>query len=164
MTTHWETIANCLRAELADYGGLLHLFEETQRYLFERDPDNVLRVTHEIEEMSRSVEGCRTRREEAVAAFARANGLPPTTTLRKMLPLVEADARPLLEALISEVNTLVHRVRRISRHNHMMLSRTVQIHQETLQQLRPQSFTRTYSPAGRVSVAAAFPSTLQAAG
>jgi hypothetical protein len=162
--THWETIAECLRAEIADYGGLLYLFEETQRHLFERDPDNVLRVTHEIEQASRSVEACRTRREEAVAAFARANGRPEATTLRAMLPLVEADARPLIEALVNEVNTVVHRVRRISRHNHMILSRTVQLHQETLQQLRPQAFTRMYSPAGRIAVAAAFPSTLRAAG
>jgi hypothetical protein len=165
MTTHWETIAECLRAELADYGGLLHLFEETQRCLFERDPDGVLRATHEIEQMSRSLEGSRNRREAAVAAFARANGQPAATTLRAMLPLVESDARPLLEALINEVNILVHRVRRISRHNHMMLSRTVQLHQETLQQLRPNAFTRTYSPVGRVSVAAAVPaSTLRIAG
>ena len=85
--------------------------------------------------------------------------------LRAMLPLVEVHARPLLEALINEVNTLVHRVRRISRHNHMLLSRTLQIHQETLQQLRPNAFTKTYSSAGRVSVAAASPSsTLQIAG
>ena len=164
MNTHWETIAECLRAELVEYGGLLHLFEETQRYLFERDPDNVLRVTHEIEQVSRSVASCRVRREEAVAAFAQANGHPAATTLRAMLPLVEADACPLIEALLNEVNTVVHRVRRISRHNHMMLSRTVQLHQETLQQLRPQAFTRTYSPAGRVSVAAGLRSTLRGAG
>ncbi|MGH7944682.1 MAG: flagellar protein FlgN [Opitutaceae bacterium] len=165
MSTHWESIADGLRAELADYGGLLYLFEETQRYLFERDPDNVLRISHEIEQLSRSAECCRIRREKAVAAFAQANGQSASTTLRAMLPLVESPARPLLEALINEVNTLVHRVRRLSRHNQMLLSRTVQIHQETLQQLRPHAFTRTYSPAGRVSVAAAFPaSTLRVAG
>lgn len=164
MTTHCEKITECLRAELAEYGGLLHLFEETQRYLFERDPDNVLRVTHEIEELSRTVEACRARREDAVAALARLNGQPVTATLRSMLPLIEANVRPLIEALINEVNTMVHRLRRISRHNQVMLSRTVQIHQEALQQIRPHAFTRTYSPAGHVSVAAAFPSTLRAAG
>ena len=164
MNSHCETIIECLRAEVADYGGLLHLFEETQRYLFERDPDSVLRVTHEIEQLSRSVEACRIRRENAVTAFAAVNGCPASTTLRAMLPLIEADVRPLVEALINEVNSMVHRVRRISRHNQVMLSRTVQIHQETLQQLRPHAFTRTYSPAGRVSVAATFPSSLRAAG
>jgi flagellar biosynthesis/type III secretory pathway chaperone len=124
-----------------------------------------LRLTTEIEELARSVGGSRVRREQAVARFAEANQQPKTTTLRAMLPLVEADARPLLEALINEVNTLVHRVRRISRHNQMMLSRTVEMHQEILQQLRPHAFTKTYSPVGRVSMTAAFPaSTLQVAG
>lgn len=165
MSTHWEFIAECLRTELAEYGGLLTLFEEKQRYLLERDIDNVLRLTTEIEQLARSVGDSRLRREHAVATFAEANKKPKPTTLRAMLPLIEADARPLLEALINEVNTLVHRVRRISRHNQMMLSRTVEMHQETLRQLRPHAFTKTYSPVGRVSVTAAYSaSTLQAAG
>jgi flagellar biosynthesis/type III secretory pathway chaperone len=165
MSTHWEFIAECLRAELADYGGLLHLFEEQQRSLFDRDADNVLRLANEIETQARSVAGSRSRREQAVASFAQANERAATTTLRAMLPLIDADARPLLEALINEVNTLLHRVRRTSRHNHTLLSRAVDVHQETLQHLRPNAFTKTYSPAGRVSVTAAHPaSTLRVAG
>jgi flagellar biosynthesis/type III secretory pathway chaperone len=165
MTTHWEFIAECLRAELADYGGLLHLFEAQQRSLFDRDADAVLRVASEIEHQAQAVAGSRCRREQAVAAFAAAHQRPATTTLRAMLPLIDADARPLLEALINEVNTLLHRVRRTSRHNHTLLSRTLEMHQETLQQLRPNAFTKTYSPAGRVAVVAAQPAvTLRATG
>lgn len=159
MTTHWEFIAECLRAELADYGGLLHLFENQQRALFDRDADTVLCLGTEIEAHARTLAATRVRREAAVAAFAEANGRPTTTSLRAMLPLIEVDARPLLEALINEVNLLLHRVRRTSRHNHSMLSRAVEMHQETLQQLRPNAFTKTYSPAGRISVAAARPAT-----
>lgn len=159
MTIHWEYIAECLRAELADYGGLLHLFENQQRALFDRDAGQVLHLGTEIEVHARTLAETRVRRETAVACFAEANGRPPTTSLRAMLPLIEADARPLLEALINEVNLLLHRVRRTSRHNHSMLSRAVEMHQETLQQLRPNAFTKTYSPAGRVFVAAARPAT-----
>jgi flagellar biosynthesis/type III secretory pathway chaperone len=165
MTTHWEFIAECLRTELADYGGLLHLFEEQQRHLFDRDAEAVLESANEIEAQALAVAQSRTRREQAVAAFAEAHDKSSSTTLRAMLPMIEADARPLLEALINEVNLLLHRVRRTSRHNHTLLSRTLEVHQETLQQLRPNSFTKTYSPAGRVSVAAAHTaSTLRAAG
>jgi len=53
-----------------------------------------------------------------------------------LLPLIEVDARPLVEALVSEVNLLLHRVRRTSRHNHMLLTRAVDMHQETLELLR----------------------------
>ena len=165
MNTPWEFIAECLRAELADYGGLLHLFENQQRALFERDADTVLNLANEIEAHARALAESRCRREEAVAAFAEQHGRPMNTSLRAMLPLIEADARPLLEALINEVNLLLHRVRRTSRHNHTLLSRAVEVHQETLQQLRPNAFTKTYSPAGRVSVSAAQPAvSLRAAG
>jgi flagellar biosynthesis/type III secretory pathway chaperone len=56
-------------------------------------------------------------------------------------------------------------VRRTSRHNHSLLTRAVEVHQETLAQLRPHSFMKTYSPGGRVSVASAHNApTLRAAG
>jgi len=84
--------------------------------------------------------------------------------LRALLPLLDADARPLLEALIDEVNLLLHRVRRTSRQNHTLLTRAVEIHQEVLQQLRPTSFLKTYSPAGTVSVSSAQASSLSVAG
>jgi flagellar biosynthesis/type III secretory pathway chaperone len=165
MSHSWEYIAECLRAELADYGGLLHTFEEQQRSLFNRDPEAVLHFAGEIEAQARAVADSRTRRELAVADFAAANGQPTTSSLRSLLPFIAADARPLIEALINEVNALLHRVRRTSRHNHTLLSRAVEVHQETLQQLRPQSYTKTYSPAGRLAVSAAHPpATLRAAG
>lgn len=165
MSQPWEYIADCLRAELADYGGLLQLFESQQRSLFTRDPEAVLRCAGEIEAQARAVADSRTRREQAVAGFAAANGQPVTASLRSLLPFIAAEARPLFEALISEVNLLLHRVRRTSRHNHTLLSRAVELHQETLQHLRPQSFVKTYSPAGRLAVAAApLPGTLRAAG
>jgi flagellar biosynthesis/type III secretory pathway chaperone len=165
MTTDWEFIAECLRQELADYGGLLHLFEAQQRSLFERDPDAVLHFGLEIETQARSLADSRVRREQAVVAFATAVGRPAATSLRALLPDIAPEARPLLEALINEVNALLHRVRRTSRHNHTLLSRAVEVHHETLQQLRPYAFTKTYSPAGRLSVATTHvSSTLRAAG
>jgi hypothetical protein len=46
-----------------------------------------------------------------------------------------------------------------------LLARAVEVHQDTLQQLRPQAFTKTYSPAGRVSIVAGDPSsTIRIAG
>jgi flagellar biosynthesis/type III secretory pathway chaperone len=164
-STEWEFVAECLRAELADYGGLLGLFAEQQQRLFRREPDAVLRLAGEIEAQARALAECRTRRERAVSAFAARHARPANSSLRSLLPLIEPAARPLLEALIHEVNTLLHRLRRASRHNHVLLSRTVEVHQEVLQELRPHAFTKTYSPAGRVSVAVAHrASTLRIAG
>jgi flagellar biosynthesis/type III secretory pathway chaperone len=157
ITTHettatWQNIAGCLRAELADYGGLLALFEEQQRFLFERNADEVLRLSGAIEAQANALQHCRRQRENAVAEYAAAYGQPVTATLRSLLPYVEADARPLLEALIDEVNRLLHRVRRVSRHNHTLLARTVELHQETLRLARPDAFTQTYAPNGRMTL------------
>jgi flagellar biosynthesis/type III secretory pathway chaperone len=151
---HWQLVADALRQELVEYGSLLNLFEQQQESLFNRDADAVLRLGGQIEEQVHQLHDCREQREASVRQLAASLGLTGTTTLRALLARVEPDARPLLEALVNEVNHLLHRVRRTSRHNHMLLARTVEMHQETLRQLRPDAFTKTYSPSGRVSLAA----------
>ncbi len=98
------------------------------------------------------------------SSFAAQLRQPRNSTLRALLPHIAPEARPLLEALIDEVNALLHRVRKVSRHNHTLLSRAVEIHQEVLQQLRPTAFVKTYSPAGAVSVSGSQSSTLSVAG
>jgi len=151
---NWQSIAECLRQELAEYGELLRLFEQQQESLFKRDADGVLRLGSEIEDQARILQDCRATREKTVATFASGVGLADATTLRSLLPHIEVAARPLLEALINEINHLLHRVRRTSRHNHTLLSRTLELHSETLRQLRPDAFTHTYAPDGRVSLGA----------
>lgn len=164
-TVTWPEIVTALRTELAEYGKLLTLFDEQQRALFAREANEVLHLSGVIEQQVRAVGQSRSRREEIVAIFAVSLSQPARATLRSLLPFIEPTARPLVEALIDEINHLLHRVRRVNRQNHMLLSRTVAIHQETLEQLRPHSFTKTYSPAGRVQVTTGHPaSTLRAAG
>lgn len=154
MSKDWEIIAQCLRAELADYGGLLNLFEEQQCSVSGRDPQSVLRFATRIESQARLVALSRGRREQAVAVFAGENGRPVTASLRTMLSLIEADARPLLKALITEVNSLLHRVRRASHHSHSLLTRAVEVHRETLQHLRLPGSSRVTASSGRLAGAA----------
>lgn len=165
MNQDWINLAEALRHEVADYGGLLHLFEKQQACLFERDAEGVLRLSAEIESQVHALNDRRRTREELVALFAGAHGQPVSSTLRSLLPHFSADVRPLIEALMNEINVLIHRVRRVSRHNHTLLARTVESHQETLRTLRPDAFTQTYSPTGRPSLSTARPTAaLRAAG
>lgn len=167
MNNTWELIAHCLRDELQEYGGLLGLFEEQQGALFRRDSAGVLATVSSIEEQARIAASKRVRREQVVREFAIANHRSPESTLRSLLELFPAEVRPMLEALIDEVNRLVHRARRGVRQNALMLQRAIDLHQETLRTLRPDSFTKTYSKRGQVSVnnsAQAPSSTLQAVG
>ncbi len=166
MNEPWTIIADALRAEIAGFGGLLHLFEQQQQRLFARDAEGVLRLSSDIEEHTRAMAVQRARREQLVADFAVGHEQPATATLRSLLPFIAADARPLLEALIAEVNVLIHRVRRLTRQNHTLLARTVESHQELMRTLRPDAFLHTYSAAGRKSLTTHARTTgaLQAAG
>lgn len=151
MTTEWEDIADALRQEAAEYGGLLHLFEEQQRLLFTRDPDAVLRMSEEIQARLPLVQETRRNREARVAAFAVEAGQPADSSLRSLLKFFLPQAQPLLDALITEINILIHRVRKVSRHNHALLQRAMESHQQVLRVLRPDGFVQTYAPNGRVA-------------
>jgi flagellar biosynthesis/type III secretory pathway chaperone len=165
MNPSWTPLVEALREELAGYGGLLHLFERQQLCLFERDAESVLRLSGEIEQQAGELQAVRRRREELTAFAAQAGGRPAAATLRSLLPVFPADVRPLLEALVAEVNVLIHRVRRTSRHNRLLLARAVETHHQTLRVLRPDAFTQTYAPDGRSALGTVRPSpALQAAG
>lgn len=167
MNNTWELIAHSLRDELQEYGGLLCLFEEQQGALFRRDAMGVLHTVTSIEEQARAAASKRLCREQMVREFALSQGRSPDSTLRSLLDCFPAEVRPMFEALIAEVNLLVHRARRGVRQNTMLLQKAIEMHQETLRTLRPESFTKTYSPRGQISVTApatVAPSALQAVG
>jgi flagellar biosynthesis/type III secretory pathway chaperone len=152
MNEPWTIIADALRTEIAGFGGLLNLFEQQQQRLFARDTEGVIQLSTEIEAHTQQMQRDRTRREQLVAEFARTHEQPVTSTLRSLLNFLPAPVRPLLEALIADVNRLIHRVRRLTRQNHLLLARAVESHQDLMRTLRPDAFQQTYSAAGRKSV------------
>lgn len=150
-----DTLATVLRNEIEEYGALLGLFEEQQRMLFARQPDRVLELNQEIEAATTRLAAARKHREQVVAEFALAAGQPAGSSLRSVLGFFASEVRPLFEALIREVNVLVHRVRQAARHNRLLLQRAIQSHQEILRVMEPGGFLETYGPAGRVGVTSA---------
>lgn len=164
MNISWEFITECLRNELQEYGALLALFEEQQANLLRRDADQVAALALSIEEQARTTHTCRERREKCVREFALNHGCAPDTSLRQLVPHFPVEVQPLLGALITEINHLIHRIRRDARQNQMLLSRAVEAHDEALRTLMPDTFkARTYSARGAVSAGAVI-SGWQAAG
>jgi flagellar biosynthesis/type III secretory pathway chaperone len=157
MNNGWQTVAEQLRNEIGEYGQLLSLFEEQQRLILGNSPHGALEAAHHIEAQVRRLDLERRRREDAVATFASEHGQPASSTLRSLLPFAAAEARPLLKALITEINLLIHRVRRDGRRNQRLLRCVVDCHQEILRRLRPDAFTKTYAWDGRVSLASTEP-------
>jgi flagellar biosynthesis/type III secretory pathway chaperone len=154
MTTLWKNVAECLRAEVAEYGRLLALMEEQRNLIFKRDPMAILVANKSIQAQVEILHDCRGRREEMSKRLAEENFRPPNSTLRSLVPLIAPEGRPLLEALIGEVNRLIHRVRRIMRLNERLLATAVDCQQELLRRIWPSAFTKTYSADGRVTVSA----------
>lgn len=164
MNSFFEPLVAELREELAGYGALLNLFDEQQGHLWQRDSLRVVDTAHAIEELATATAAHRTTRETWVREFATANGQSAGSTLRQLLPLFPHDLQPLLDALIREINLLVHRLRRRARQNQTLMARALELQREAVAALRPGSFTRTYAPTGRMSTAAEGVGSLRAAG
>lgn len=153
MSVVWINLVEALRAEAAEGGQLLGLFEEQQKMLFRRQPQTVLELGRAIQRQTEVLNQRRRDRERLVADFAIERGRPANSTLRSLFELLPPDGQPLVQALINEVNRLVHRLRRSSRLNHRLLTCMVECHHEIMRRLRPDGFTKTYSATGRLRVA-----------
>lgn len=152
MNQDWQPLVDALRSELEEYGALLGLFDTQQNAILSRDSESILLTVSTIEEQMHRLQALRRQREEIVCGYASQFVQPVNSTLRSLVRFFAAEARPLLEALIDEINHLIHRARRRSRQNHLLLSRAVDVRQELLQTLRPESFMKTYSAGGRVAL------------
>jgi hypothetical protein len=147
-------VVDALRSELAEYGGLLQLIDGQQKKIFALDSTGVSEFVPQLEEQAVAARDSRNARESAVRQYAHQLGQSGAPTLRQLLPSFPVDVRPLVEALIDEINHLLQRTRKRTRQNQLLLSRLVEFHRELVPSLRPQSFTKTYSRHGQVSVSA----------
>jgi flagellar biosynthesis/type III secretory pathway chaperone len=150
----WEPLIDILRGELQEYGGLFNLLGQQQDRIIERKPDAVLSINDEIELQTRTVAELRSRRESFVDDLLVRVGQPAPGSLRKLIPHLPDFVQPLLEALMTDINHMVRRNRHKARQNHLLLSRAVQLTEETLRVLQPENFTRTYGRSGRATLPA----------
>lgn len=153
-TSDWSLVVDALRSELAEYGGLLRLIDGQQKMIFALDSAGVSEFVPQLEEQAGTAREKRTARENIVRQYAHEHGHAGNLSLRQLLPSFPAEVRPLLEALIDEINHLLQRTKKRTRQNQMLLSRLVEFHRELIPSLRPQAFTKTYSRRGQVSVSA----------
>lgn len=153
-TGDWEPLVEILRNELQEYGGLFNLLGQQQDRIIERKPDAVLLLNDEIEIQTRTVGDLRGRRETYVDDLLARVGEAVPGTLRRLIPHLPEFVQPLIEALMTDINHMVRRNRHKARQNHLLLSRAVQLTEETLRVLQPENFTRTYGRTGRASLPA----------
>lgn len=150
-TLVFDPLVDVLREELAGYGALLALFEKQQGQLWRREIDAVAASSQEIERLAAESGRLRVTRELWVRDLAETHARPADSSLRQLLDIFPADQRPLLQALIDEINLLIHRVRRHARQNQIILRRAMELHHESLALLQPAPRPRTYSGRGKVA-------------
>lgn len=123
-----EKIVEALRAELAEYGGLLNLFDQQDDAILNRKPMTVSDVELKIKAQLTTLRARSSHRENMVSELMPNADARPT--LLQTILLFPQPMRTLVEALVCEVNRLLNRVRRRAHQNQMLLSRTIGVARE----------------------------------
>ena len=146
-----DPIVTALQDELQEYGGLLHLFQQQQQFVLRHDPEGFLSLTGGVEEQIQRSTEKRLERERLVREAALQAGVEPDSTLMALLPFFPEVCRPLLIALVEEINDLLHRTRRRLRQNHMLLGQCLELARQMVGMSQPEISTKTYNARGQKS-------------
>ena len=142
-------LIDALREELQSYGSLLALLDQQQELVFTRAAEALHLSAGAVHEQAGVLHTARALRDTCRQELALALQLPADAPFGLLIPLVQADYQPLLEALVQENNELLVRVQQRARQNHLLLSRSVDLMQQFIGSLLPGSETFTYTGVGR---------------
>jgi hypothetical protein len=127
MTATLEQVIEALRNELQQYGEMLALLEAQQQAVSQRESALVLTSVPAIEAQGSAIQAARRTRETHQRQLAWALGRPDSITFLELLPLLPDEYRPLVGALVQEINQLLGRVRQFAEHNHSQLRRSLEL-------------------------------------
>ena len=154
MKAELESLIATLREELTQYGELLSLLEQQQDLIVSRSAEGLLENLGAINAQVPVVAAARQHRDQLRKDLASAMGQPTTFSFRQLLTLIPSEYKPLLEALVEEINDLLIRSQQRLRQNHLLLSRSLDLMQQMIFSLFPSSGGQTYNQMGAVKSAA----------
>jgi len=144
-------LVSALREELGEYGEMLALLDRQQQQVIARAADEVFQSIGLIKSQGRAIQTARARREECRVQVAESLARKQDATFADLVPLLPADYRPLVVALVDENNSLLVRVRQRARQNHLLMSRTMELMQNLINTLFPSHETRVYNDQGAMN-------------
>jgi len=150
MNESFSNLVNALRQELEQYGEMLALLECQQQQVAARCADGVYQTIGPIKLQALAIQKARAHREERCAELAQSLHQAKGATFAQLMPLVPADCRPLLCALVEENNELLVRVRQRVRQNHLRLSRSIELMQSLINSLCPAGELKVYNGRGNM--------------
>jgi hypothetical protein len=127
MTATLEPVIEALRNELQQYGEMLALLEAQQQAVSRRQSGLVLNTVPAIEAQGSVIQDARRTRETHQRQLAWALGRPEGVPFQDLLPLLPDEYRPLISALVQEINQLLGRVREFAEQNHSQLLRSLEL-------------------------------------
>lgn len=155
-----SNLIEALREELKQYGEMLALLDHQQQLVMQRLvaelPDNVNCVNTQ----AGVIAAARQEREQRQRHMARLLEQPETSGFTVLIPLLPADYRPLVDALVRENNELLVRVQQRARQNHLLLSHCVELMQQLINSIFPNVSPTTYNGSGHIPMAAVPPQPL----
>lgn len=142
MTKALQQVIDSLRHEVQQYGEMLALLEAQQDVVTQREPQSVLISIATVETQSVAIEKARQDRETAQRQLAWALGWSDTNhSFQQLLPLLPGEYRPLVAALVEEINELLGRVRERAEQNHTQLRRALELMERFISTISPQAQT-----------------------
>jgi flagellar biosynthesis/type III secretory pathway chaperone len=145
-----ERLIEALRQELQQYGEMLTLLDHQHQFITSRAAEDVFQSMTPIQAQGAIIQSARAYREECRRDIARTLQQPDNADFSVLIPLLLADYRPLIQALVDENNELLVRVRQRARQNHLLLSRSVELMKGLLNTLLPSRETRVYNGHGNM--------------
>jgi flagellar biosynthesis/type III secretory pathway chaperone len=139
-----------LREELKQYGEMLALLDQQQNRVMERHTRDVFQSVADLNAQTAVIATTRSEREQRQRDLARQLNLPDAAIFGVIVPLLPADYRPLVQALVQENNELLVRVQQRVRQNHLLLSHAVELMQQLINSIFPGASPKTYDGGGRV--------------
>jgi hypothetical protein len=149
----WDELADALRDELAEYGGLLATLDQQREAITGRNATALAKINDEIRLQTKSAQHFTCVREEVCARLARAAGCPPETTERDLLKLMPAEARAMFESLIEESSGVVKNAKKKTERNTVLLAHSGELNEKLLMAMRPGTTSKTYNKRGGVRIA-----------
>lgn len=152
-----SNLIEALREELKQYGEMLALLDQQQQLVRHREAADLNNNVNCVNAQAGVIAAARQEREQRQRHLARLLQLPENSTFTVLIPLLPADYRPLLDALVRENNELLVRVQQRARKNHLLLSHCVELMQQLINSIFPAVSPTTYNGSGHIPAAAVPP-------
>jgi hypothetical protein len=146
----WDELAEALRDELAEYGGLLALLDEQRDAIMERGVDALVEVGERVQQQAASAQHYKDVREEICARLARSAGCSQEATERELLSYMPSGARAMFESLVDEGMGVAKSAQKKVERNTLLFARAGDLNEKLLMAMRPHSTSKTYNKRGSV--------------